>query len=313
MKRFSKSVAFLLFCIFASSCVSSTATPVLSSPTAEVTATRTEITTTQAVTGTPTPENTPTPEILPTMTYMPPLPQDEAQAKIIELLRDNGGCRLPCFWGLTPGISSVQSANALLYSLFAAREDGSSTTIREDDLIVEPGVMVMPYKNFGKQDIVQFIRVGFSVHEDREYYESFPYAFDSPFYSQYFEYYTLASLLSNYGKPANVYINFEADPGSPYEYYLFLDYTESGWVAMLTMPLRREEEVLISCPTQSFLQLWLWSPDDMESAREFGFADGTPSKPIEEATSISLDEFYLRYKDPTYTQCLETPADIYIR
>jgi hypothetical protein len=264
-------------------------------------------------TDTPTPENTPTPEILPAMTYMPPLPQDEAQAKIVELLRDNGGCRLPCFWGLTPGISSVQSANTLLHSLFADREDGSSTTIREGDLIVEPGVWIMPYKNIGEQDIVRFISVGFSVREDVEFYVSFPYAFDSPLYSQYFEYYTLASLLSNYGKPANVYINFEADPGSPYEYYLFLDYTEFGWVAMLTMPLRKEGEVLISCPTQSFLRLKLWSLDDMESAREFGFADGTTAKSIEEATSISLDEFYLRYKDPTYTQCLETTADIYLR
>jgi len=79
-------------------------------------------------------------------------------------------------------------------------------------------------------------------------------------------------------------------------YLLFLDYTESGWVAMFTMPLLWKDEaktVTVGCPTQAFTKLQLWSPGDTEMAKEYGFADGPGNSiAIEEAASLTLEEFY---------------------
>jgi len=34
-------------------------------------------------------------------------------------------------------------------------------------------------------------------------------------------------------------------------------------------------------------------------------------KSVEEATSMSLDEFYQTFKNPSYTDCLETPQKLW--
>jgi hypothetical protein len=57
---------------------------------------------TQTVAPTPRPTNTPT--FTPTLTWtpLPTLPSQQTRAKIEELLETNGGCELPCWWGITP-------------------------------------------------------------------------------------------------------------------------------------------------------------------------------------------------------------------
>jgi hypothetical protein len=42
----------------------------------------------------------------PTQTSTPTLSAGETKSLILELLRDNGSCRLPCFWGLSPTASA---------------------------------------------------------------------------------------------------------------------------------------------------------------------------------------------------------------
>jgi hypothetical protein len=43
-----------------------------------------------------------------------------AQEKVLDLLKNNAGCELPCYWGVTPGITSWQEAYNFLAS-FAER------------------------------------------------------------------------------------------------------------------------------------------------------------------------------------------------
>ncbi len=49
----------------------------------------------------PTPTQTPTATPLP----FPTLEPEEMQAFIAEMLAANGGCELPCWWGITPGVT----------------------------------------------------------------------------------------------------------------------------------------------------------------------------------------------------------------
>jgi hypothetical protein len=58
-----------------------------------------EVSQTQTVTPTPTVTVIPLP-------YIPMLPLEEAMTRIAELQETNGGCEYPCFWGITPGVST---------------------------------------------------------------------------------------------------------------------------------------------------------------------------------------------------------------
>src|SRR6476661_5599512 len=50
---------------------------------------------------TPLPTDAPAPP--PTSTAIPTLPVEEARTKLLQLLLDNGSCRLPCLWDLARG------------------------------------------------------------------------------------------------------------------------------------------------------------------------------------------------------------------
>lgn len=51
----------------------------------------------------PTPTATATPRPTLANSPLPTLPPNEAQALVLELLEHNAGCRLPCWWGFSPG------------------------------------------------------------------------------------------------------------------------------------------------------------------------------------------------------------------
>jgi hypothetical protein len=296
-----------------SSCVSSQENPAtpLSAPTLEESATPFRSSTSRAATALPTLQHTST--IPPTMTLMPTLPAVEAEAKVLELLRDNGGCRLPCFWGFTPGQTSMQTFDSFWLTLLAV--GGSTITLLRDDLWLQ--ITVVGGSRDDQSDILDAMGTTMIVYRKLE--NENVKVFDNPFYAQYFQYYTLPYLLSNYGPPTNAYVFLDvgiADMGLGIDLYLlFLDYTESGWVAMLTMPLLWQDEsrnVAMGCPTQAFTHLQLWSPGDTEMAKEYGFADGAGnSKSVEEATSQTLEEFYQQFKNPMNALCLETPLDAF--
>jgi hypothetical protein len=241
----------------------------------------------------PTVLNTPTPGIYPTMTFVPTLPVAEAETKLIEILSNNGNCRLPCFWGLTPGKTKVETYASSLYiyhALFDPTGGWADIDITRGNLILDTSVTLG-----GEQDaeIIRRLSVTMAAYDGQK--DQSKSVYNSPVYAQYFRYYTLPYLLSAYGKPENVYIHYENEM-YPHEYYLVLDYTKSGWVASFTMALgmkTQSGDILIGCPAEAFTTLILWSPDDIETAQKYGYAYGPGMlTPIEKATSLTLDEFY---------------------
>ena len=85
---------------------------------------------TTIVTTLPTSASKPTPTIkIPTLSPLPTLPPTEAEAMILDLLQDNGGCLFPCWWGLTPAKTSTQTLKSLLEKFTA---NSLRTTFYED-------------------------------------------------------------------------------------------------------------------------------------------------------------------------------------
>ncbi len=53
-----------------------------------------------------TPTSTVTVTPLPTLTFLPTVPNPREE--LVELYGTNGGCKLPCWWGITPGETTIQ-------------------------------------------------------------------------------------------------------------------------------------------------------------------------------------------------------------
>lgn len=56
----------------------------------------------------PTATTEPIATALPSPTVTPTLSEEEALAYFQELFKDNGGCELPCWWGITPGVTTEE-------------------------------------------------------------------------------------------------------------------------------------------------------------------------------------------------------------
>ncbi len=252
------------------------------------------------------PSFTPTPAVPLTATWVPALSKTEAEDLAIELLRNNGGCRLPCFWGFIPG----QTNQETLFSFFHGFYDVGGRSIK----IPRGNSTIKIFVNWNSDNDPQLPAqtLWVTMNSEREvklddgkYDQNI---FDNPYFRQYSQYYTLPNLLSIYGAPSKAYfgIDLNREMGFDNLVYLYLDYFESGWGVQFIMPLRQEGDFYIGCPAQAFTFLSLWSPGNVAAAAEnqadvdkFGIF-----KPLEEATNLSVEEFYQQFKGSDNLPCV---------
>jgi hypothetical protein len=261
----------------------------------------------------PTSVPTQTPTLQPTTTVLPALSETEAEGLAIDLLRDNGGCRLPCFWGFIPRQTSQETLESFFHAFYNL--GGRGINIPRNNSKFE----IFTTWNYTEDShtVVQWIKVFMSSQRevklpDGKYDQEI---FDNPFFTHYIHYYTLPSLLSNYGAPSKAYIGI--DPGAEMGFenilHLYLAYSESGWAVQFRMRFKQEHDFYKGCPAKAFTALYLLSPEVVVASEKQSLVDeyGIFFKTIEEATPFSMDEFYQRFKDSSHIPCLETPIDIW--
>ncbi len=193
--------------------------------------------------------------------------------------------------------------------LFSEMGGGAGLFFLRNNSILDTHITIGGYRET-QSDIIQWIEVTMTTYQEKNYVNEPIY--NDPFFAQYFQYYSLSNLLSVYGPPENISIGIKlaAQMRGLDQYYLFLDYSTSGWIALITMAAHTERRrYYLGCPNDGFTSLRLWSPGDTEMARKYGInkESGYPW-PLEKATSLTLDDFYEQFKVPT-KQCLETNID----
>ena len=309
-------LSVMLILIVVSSCSPSNEGLVTPTSTISVLATSTKMPT---HTFAPLPPNTPTPVSTPTM--VPTLPVDQAQARFLQLLSNNGECRLPCIWGITPGETTYQDARAILSPLSSL-----SDTVHLDTPVV--GDISLRYRE-GDLEIytrVAFLtdpeshivnRVGFNTEAHRPLDESgYEDILDSKFFGAKIRAYTLPKILSELGIPESVMIS---TLGAPFTrsgtggFELLLLYPNQGILINYTTQMALDGKKVRGCLTNAHVQMDLHPPGEpasfSKSLQETDWAvklDGY--KPIEEVTSMSVQEFYETYRTST-DKCIETPAE----
>jgi hypothetical protein len=293
------------------------------------TATKKPYTPTSEPTSTATVSVTPTKELA-SPTLVPTLTADEAHSLVLELLSNNGDCLFPCIWGLSPGKTTSYEAGAFVVGFGSISEphiyDTSGGT--GFDLVQNDMEIIFDISFYHERSEVKMLEVHAmglrQVGNETEGANVFSDSTTDPL----LQYYTPSQILTNYGKPTRIFVGgFYDDRGqlskSEWKFSMVMDYAQSGFFVEFLNFGKGIKETIIGCPSQAWeLTVWSWSPErnlTLETAVSLG-AGGAGGindlnlswfKSIELATSMTLDEFYQKFRDPNNTSCLETPISLW--
>jgi hypothetical protein len=331
IQKISQWFSLLLFVTVITGCTQSTESTITSSPTTPVLFVSASPTETMPPILTPTVTGTSTPAFTPTA--VPTLPAEDARKRLLELLATNGDCRLPCLWGITPGKSTNQEARDILMPLssIAIPEmtsfeplngilGGTITSLYvEDELRLNARTGFDVYGNGDIVNSVDFRVLEESLDKKDEYGNQIKTPiYDSPTFGKRVEYYSLAHVLSEQGIPDSVRIYIPRVEGYPIVAGILeaaLLYPEQGIWIKYAMSMYNNGNIIKGCPANAHIEMQLYpsgNPESFFSILEktgWGRTKGG-YKPLEEATSMSVEQFYEIFRNPT-DKCIETPTNLW--
>jgi hypothetical protein len=277
-----------------------TKTPHISPPT------RTPVPDTATPTAVP---NTATPTAIPLTATPKPLPtvtltNEQIDANLTELMLTNGGCELPCWWGILPGETSIDSARESLKALGASFPGATYASFG-----IDWGAAIEFEVSNG---IVQAMKIGGSYVPSR---------IDRDKYTVGWGPHSLTAVLDHYGLPTQVlvYRPFQADPGQP-SYHLLVFYGDLG----IEIDYVGSVEILgdddyLACPDMADIwavHMFLYQPSQVDNVVErilpassiSYIADAQTVYEViswSQATGTSLESFYETFRVSEPNACFE--------
>ena len=185
------------------------------------------------------PGDTPSPTI-----QISALPEATAQAQVENLLKTNANCRLPCWWGITPGLSNLTAASQILDPLGGASK---KTPVGWEYLFSdrENGIFISQYLILD-DDIVEMIEILFGGTSVL----------------------SLSDILAEYGPPTEIYIRtFSNQVQGITPFYLILFYADQGIVARFenNNASLTDTTVQMCFHQEPVWGMVLWSPGDEQT------------------------------------------------
>lgn len=332
IQKVSQWFGLLLFVTVFVSCTQSTESTITSSATTPVLLASAFATETMPPTVTLTATGTSTPAFTPTT--VPTLPSEDARKRLLELLATNVDCRLPCLWGITPGKSTNQEARNILMPLssIAIPErtsfeplngilGGTITALYVEDKLRLDARVGYLYNDDGIVNRISFRVLEEGLYKKDEYGNQIKTPiYDSPTFGKRVEYYSLSHVLSEQGIPDSVMIYFPRVEGYPLVVgtgimEAALLYPEQGIWINYEMSMDNNGNIIKGCPANAHIEMQLYPSGNPESffslleKTDWGRTKGG-YKPLEEATSMAVEQFYETFQNPT-DQCIETPTNLW--
>lgn len=283
------------------------------------------------ITSSLTPSSKTTPTNSPTTTALVTLSSEDAHKRLFELLANNGGCHLPCLWGITPGSSSYQYAQAILSPL-----NGISSIFDINPNFDPIGGFVLPSFDESTDDL--FFNTGASYLTDNQIVSNINFfareekiptdsngnwisrqpIFDFQNFYKRIEFYSLSHVMSEQGMPASVLFHASGLSGYPVVaggIEIALIYPDQGIWVNYSMPMYNLNGIKKGCPSNSHIEMELFPPGNpgyffSQLDKTDWFYTKSGYRPLEEATSMSVKEFYETFRNPT-DKCVETPANLW--
>lgn len=246
----------------------------------------------------------------PTTNFAPTLTSGQESEFVVSMLQTNGGCELPCWWGITPGHTSYWVMRNSFYSqgvpMFSGNEYESLSFS-----IPDPDPELADYIGFVRFEIEDQV-----VHSIQVSSETILSWIDPPErFAQDWRLYSWDEVMNQYGVPSQVFFGIErhGDPGQAI-YFIGLLYEPIG-VAIRYMgmtSLDTDASVVQACPDFSkiaVINLFLVPSDDSVTEHLLSLSHASNLGPsLEEVTGMSVEEFYEDFRDPDSDVCLEQQA-----
>ncbi len=254
---------------------------------------------------------TPTFTVVPTQTITwtpnPTLSKQDAGKLVLDLIKNNGNCRLPCWWGLTPGGTTWIEAKQFLATFVSSIEQGEGGIFSEDG------------KNY-------YYATNYSVHYEIPGYpdgagalfnvsngiiSSIEFGYKIP------DNFQLHNLLEDYGQPGKVFLQtYSNAPFYPWPFRVILYYPDNHFIAFFEMDAQEQGDILLGCPQKIYPSLSLFSADRIMPDQDIEAWTISPDstnqlKEIGEASELSIEDFYNIYLNPNASECIETPKGIW--
>jgi hypothetical protein len=236
------------------------------------------------------------PALTPTWTPLPTLPPEKAQELISELMETNNGCRLPCWWGITPGETSWAEARQF-FNTFAKeihvsqrRDHGILVVYDIEGSTREGGIGLW----LNKENVIEKILTG-------------PLSLKESF--------GIDKLLNNYGPPSEVLIRATPSfPSKDLPFIVVLFYPHDHFLAIYDLFAKEVKSDLIACPKDQKPQIILWSPseewtNERVQAEVLGVSPSRLLHPLDEVTDLRVEDFYQIFSKQDNDSCIETPVE----
>jgi len=278
-----------------------------------ITPSRPASTVTTAPSRTPSPSNTATPVVTPTQIPVPTLPPEKAQAMVLDLLY-NPPCDLPCWWGMTPGITTWEEANRFLRKMGYVLMEGifpEGNTFTEQILFQVPEEI----NEFRGSIFVTLGIDGGIVKEIRTRPGKVPG-------------YSMSGILKANGPPDEIWIyRYSEGPIESFHLNYFLFYQKKGILVGMSAPNSPVTGTLVEgCINSDYVpiegpSIFLWEADPhlsfvmvkMEGiiTRDPVFIPDEAYLLLEEIEVNGMDEqdFYDIFVNPSTEFCIKTPRD----
>ena len=252
------------------------------------------------------------------------LPAEAADARVLEFLKTNASCSLPCWWGITPGITSTDEIQSVLEPLLGAVVSDVRFKFSETGghllMSPQPNGLEVEIQYLVKDNVVSMVYIYTEMTKD-----IYDKVYDDPLYWEIMSAYTLKAVLTKYGKPDQILIRSFSDLAGEFNpTQTLLYYPKVGIIAQYFSPngLLKENGVFVlpTCPPRSHISLRLFNPDSQMSLDQLLAIDDSFSKykDISEATNMNSDTFFQAYKEydekSLKSSCpavLKTPEDIW--
>jgi hypothetical protein len=222
---------------------------------------------------------------------------------LIELFSTNGSCDFPCWWGISPG-DSVQKVHELASMVGKSPHlTGAylySYTLSLDTL--KTADFYMKYYVDSNQ-LVQRIEISLGAPSRfRDYYTAFE------------ERLSLPSLLSRYGPPSDVLLLVTplGGPNIPREYAMFILYEAQDFGVVYTGLVDSDDPIQICSIKINDYHLkgiLLYLKDPRQNIAELNQLYMHDFKPLDEVTSMKIDDFYRDFSAPSTIKCIKTSLE----
>ena len=236
----------------------------------------------------------------PFLTPLPTLTTENAKKLVQDLLENNAGCQLPCWWGITPGETKWVEASHFLRSFSIRVGNTGGVSVPLPSPLGDATQMDHSYF-IDDSGVVEFIRI---------------YNFNlAPAYH-------LPNFLLRYGSPTEIWIRtYSKYEMGLHPYTVDLFYEDKGiLVEYSTLEPPKEadgklQNCLIGKMDSPFI--YLWSPEKQplsfdEAKRMFLDIKSLPEpKPLLEATGMDVETFYQTFKNSNTDTCLETDKSLW--